>query len=285
MILDTVGREEWLEARRAYVTATDVARLAHGGPAMWSAIRAEKVDGPAARFSTPYTEWGIEREPHIIGLLTFLHDIDPNDRVYVLDGTVWAATPDGISPTMTAEVKTSVRGLGDDAESLRATPTGRKYFDQVQWAMLAADRPECAFAWELNDQFTPGPITDFIIPRDEDRIAELVEVAERFLAYCDEGEEATTGYDDLIAEYLAAKAIEDEAKARTAAVLDQIRERAGDQDVKVANAHASISYVLPKPRATFDAAAFKTAHPDLHKQFVKTTPAASRTLRITPKKD
>ena len=284
MILEEVGREEWLEQRRGYVTATDIARLAHGGPATWEAVRREKIVGPGPRFTTPHIEWGVEREPHIVALLTFQFDMQPNARVHVLDGTRWAATPDAISETRTGEVKTSVSDLGADVAGLCASAKGRGYYDQVQWAMLAADRRECAFAWELNDQFTPAPGASFLIPRDEARIAELVEVAVRFLEYLGEDAGTPGEYDDLLAEYIAAKAAEDEAKARTAAVLDRIRERAGDSDLSVSSPFGSISLAYPKPRQTFDAAAFKQEHSGLYERFMKTTPPAQRTLRVTPKK-
>lgn len=281
MILESVNREEWLEQRRGYVTATDIARLSRGGPATWAAIRAEKVTGLRTFHGNWYTEWGNEREPYIVDLLGFAYDVTPNDQVHVLDGTLWAATPDAISDTRTGEVKTSVKPLGQAPDELRKIKPD--YSDQVQWAMLAADRGECAFGWELNDGFTPAPGATFLIPRDDDHIERLVETAEEFLAYLTEGE--TPGaYDDLIAEYAEVTAEKAEVVAREKDVLDRIRERAGDDDLAVKSPLGSISLAFPKARATFDSTAFKAADPDTYAQYVKATPPAQRTLRVTPKK-
>ena len=281
MIFDDKSREEWLQRRRQFVSATDVARLARGGQATWATIRNEKLTGESSFRGNRYTEWGNEREPHIVSLLTFLHGLEPNRKFMVLDGTVWGATPDAISETMTGEVKTSVKPLGETAEELRKINPG--YYDQVQWAMLAADRAVCAFAWELNDNFAPAPGASFLVERDEERIAALITVAEEFLEYLENGDEPGE-YDDLLAAYVDAKAAEDEAKARVSEVLERIRERAGDADLAVKSPFGSISLTFPKPRETFDSAAFKKAHPDTYAEYVKTATPSQRTLRVTPKK-
>ena len=285
MILEETDRAGWLEQRRGYVTATDIAKLAHGGPARWAEVRAEKMGQGRPHFTTDYTEWGQEREPHIMAVLGFQYDVQPNARVHVLDGTRWAATPDGISAERTAEVKTSVTSLGATPDELRAdVKKGRAYYDQVQWAMLAADRGECAFGWELNDNFMPAPGATFLIPRDEKRIAELIDVGERFLEFLTEEPAEPGEWDDLLAAYAAAKADEDEAKVRTAAIQDAIRERAGDADLSVWSPLGSISLAYPKARETFDSTAFKRANPDTYAEYVKTTPPSARTLRVTIKK-
>lgn len=280
MILETNSRAEWLELRRAYCTATDIARLANGGPSTWAQVRAEKLTGAQSFHGNRYTDYGQSREPFIVDLLTFLYDVTPNDQVHVLDGTKWAATPDAISPTRTGEVKTSVKPLGIDTAALRAIkPT---YYDQVQWAMLAADRGECAFAWELNDGFQPGPGAQFLIPRDEERIGRLIETAEEFLAYLDASE--TPGeWDDLLTE--AAQVAREKAEIidREADVQTRIRERAGDDDLSVKSPLGSISLAYPKPRKTFDQKRFTVEHPDLAAEYMTETAPSKRTLRITPK--
>ncbi|GGD33322.1 hypothetical protein GCM10010915_12130 [Microbacterium faecale] len=280
MILETQTREEWLTARRGYVTATDIARLANGGPVTWAQVRAEKGAGLQSFPGNRYTEYGREREPFIVDLLTFLYDVAPNDQVHVLDGTQWAATPDAISPTRTGEVKTSVRPLGTDAGELRGLKTA--YYDQVQWAMLAADRGECAFAWELNDNFTPGPGAQFLIPRDEDRIGELIPIADEFLTYLADGD-APGEWDDLLAEAAQVAAEKAEVAAREADVQARIRERAGDEDLAVKSPLGSISLAYPRPRRTFDQKRFQADHPDLAAEYMTETAPTKRTLRITPK--
>src|SRR5690625_426529 len=53
--------DEWLRTRSSSVTATDIARLAAGGPAVWATIRAEK-QGHRSFHGNKYTEWGKARE-------------------------------------------------------------------------------------------------------------------------------------------------------------------------------------------------------------------------------
>lgn len=280
MIIETSTREEWLAKRRGYVTATDVARLANGGPATWAQVRVEKVTGERSFHGNRYTEYGQARETFIVDLLTFLYDVDPNDQVHVLDGTKWAATPDAISDIRTGEVKTSVKSLGTTPHELRAINPG--YYDQVQWAMLATDREECAFAWELNDGFQPGPGAQFLIPRDEERIEELQTLALEFLDYLD-GDETPGEYDDLLAEAVAIAAEKAEVLEREKDVQDRIRERAGDDDLAVKSPFGSISLAYPKPRKSFDQKQFQADHPEIAAEYMTETAPSKRTLRVTAK--
>ena len=50
-------------------------------------------------------------------------------------------------------------------------------------------------------------------------------------------------------------------------------------------ATASVSYYTPKPTQRFDSKKFKTEHPDIYEQYVKTGAPGARRLRITYAKE
>lgn len=271
-ILPRESEEQWLEERRTRVTATDIARLASGGPATWATVKAEKRGG-SSFVSNRYTEWGHEREPFIASHVEFSHGITANDALYVNGNR--AATPDGVSADRNGEYKTTVR---DWEPIIEAIP--RNYLDQVYWAQDVRGVGETVFAWEPHERFIPGPIRTLVIPRDDERLKVLAEVEARFLEFMSEDD--TVGeWDDLIALAASLKPAVDEAQAAYDAVLDQIRERAGDREVAAKTAFGSVSLAYPEPRATFDSTAFKTVHPDLYAEFTKTTPPTKPTLRVT----
>ncbi len=270
------SEEQWLEARRSRVTATDIGRLANGGPSVFAAVKAEK-NGYRGFRGNRYTDWGHEREPVILGHLGFLHGIEPNDALYVNGAR--GATPDGISDGATAEVKTTVKPWAG-LDALRSDKP--QYYDQSQWAQLVCERTRTWFGYEPHENFIPGNVECFEIPRDDERIAELVEVEARFLEYL-HSEEQTGEWDEFMARYYEADAILKEAQAAVDALKDEFREAAGERELSAKTPFGSISYSTPKPRASFDQTAFKKAHADLAEQFTKLVPAKAPTLRITPK--
>jgi hypothetical protein len=272
------SEEEWLEERRIRVTATDVARLAHGGPATWAAVKAEK-HGARGFGGNRYTEWGHEREPIILDHLRFLFDVEPNKALFV-NGR-WAATPDATSEQRNGEIKTTVKPW-DDLQDLRASNPG--YYDQSQWAMLVRDVGECAFGFEPHENFQPQPVRAFLIPRDDTRIAELMEIAERFALFVEDEDPEPGEFDDLIALYAEREHALKEAQAAVDEVKRLVRERAGDRrELSAKSPFGSVSLFTPKPSARFDTASFKKEHPDLAAEYTKPgTAQAEPTLRITP---
>lgn len=277
MNVQIIAREseaQWLDARRKFVTATDIGRLANGGPSAFAAVKAEKLGASGFR-DNRYTEWGHEREPVILGHLEFLYGIIPNDALYVREGR--AATPDGIGPEHLGEAKTTVRPWADLA-ALRADKP--QYYDQTQWALDVVGLEKTGFGFEPHENFIPGEVQCFEIPRDDARLAELYEVEQRFLEYWD-ADQDTGEWDEFMARYAVAEAAQKEAQAVVDALKMEFRERAGDQEIAADTPFGKISYSLPKPRATFDTTAFKKAHADLAEQFTKLVPAKAPTLRIT----
>lgn len=275
-IIERTSEEQWLEARRSRVTATDIGRLANGGPAAWAAVKAEK-NGVRTFFGNRYTEWGLEREPVIVSHLTFLYDVKPNDDLYVNGDR--AATPDGVSKDVLAEVKTTVRAWADLDDVRRVKP---EYYDQVQWAQLVCERDETVFAWEPHENFIPQPVEYGSWFRDDARIAELVEVEQEFREYL-EADDSDGEWDAFLARYAEVEARVREAQAELDAMKQELRDRQGDEPLAVKSPFGSISYALPKPRSTFDTTAFKKEHAELAKQFTKLVPAKAPTLRITAK--
>lgn len=284
-MIEIIPREseaQWLAARRLRVTATDIGRLANGGPSAFRAVRAEK-HGEATFHGNIYTRWGHEREPVIMEHLAFLYDLEPNDSLYVNGDR--AATPDGVNASMLAEAKTTVNDWwrGDQPSSLAVIRHEKpEYYDQVQWAQLVCERDLTVFAWEPHERFIPGTVQHVEIPRDEKRIAELIEVEAAFREYL------TTEQDDdewiaFLAAYAEAEAAVREATAVLESLKDDLREKQGDTELAVKTPFGSISYAWPKPRETFDATAFKKAHPEMVGEFMRLTPPKAPTLRITTK--
>lgn len=276
-LLDRPDEATWLTQRREYITATDIARLANGGPAQWAVVKAEK-QGTAPNFTgNRYTEWGKERERFIVANLEFLYGVQPNEQLAVLDGTQWAGTPDAIGDGLLGEVKTTVR---DWEVNPKALP--QNYQDQMLWCQHIFDVDRTAFGWEVNENFTPGPQRHLLYPRDDERISYLVETAEQFLNYL-ENDKSVGEWEDVTAQASVIKRRLDAAQAEWDALMDTIRERAGDSDVAVKNAFGSISLAYPKATTRFDVTAFRAAHEALYNQFLTATPPAKRTLRVTPR--
>lgn len=275
-IIERTSEEQWLEARRDFVTATDIGRLANGGRAAWAAVKAEKLGASGFR-GNRYTEWGHEREPVILGHLGFLHGIEPNTALYVNGGR--AATPDGISAGATAEAKTTVKHWGDLDALRRDKPM---YVDQTQWAQLVCEKTRTWFGFEPHENFVPGAVEELEILRDDERIAELIEVEARFLEYL-HTEEKAGEWDAFMARYAEAEALAKEAQAAVEAMKAEFREKQGSDELAAKTPFGSISYSTPKPRETFDTTAFRKAHAALAAEFTKLVPAKAPTLRITTK--
>lgn len=273
-----VESPEWFAMRAEGVTATDIAKLANGGPAAWAEVKARKQGAPSTFHGNAYTRWGNEREPFIGSVMQFKHGITPTNAIIrSLADPRKLASPDAIGDDRLGEFKTSINEWEPRPECIP-----QNYYDQVQWALDVAGFDESVFAWEMNENFTPGALHDIIIPRDEARLIVLRSTFDQFQDYLTE-DDVPGEWDATIAEAYQARQRLNEAQAGFDAVMDQIRERAGDREFAAKSPFGSLSYATPKPRASFDSTAFKNAHPDLATEFTKTTPASKPTLRFTPK--
>ena len=155
-IIPRESEEQWLAERMTRITATDIGRLANGGPSVFAAVKAEK-HGVRSFFGNRYTEWGHEREPLIVSHLEFEYDLVANDALYVNGGR--AATPDAVANGLLGEVKTTVTDWwqGDDASTIlelrRVKP---QYLDQSLWAQDVAEVDRTVFGRQLRHHGEDG---------------------------------------------------------------------------------------------------------------------------------
>lgn len=271
-LLESTSRDDWLAQRREYVTATDVARL-YTSAAEWAKVRAEKNGTADERRTSPEMQWGIDREAKLIEYAqTIEPSIRPNDQVCVHPDGPWAATPDGIGDDVVCEVKTgSVSGLAS---------ARRRHEAQMQWQMWVTGTAGCLYVTEVREWddmgFTPGERTHAWVDRDEDQIAELLDVAERFLSG-----DGVTELDVLIASVVDIKAERDKVQDRLAEAEDALRDHIGDRDFTHDGPFGRVSLTLPKSRVTFDQKRFQAENPTVYSEFTRTSEPAKRTLRVT----
>lgn len=194
-----VNEELWLAERRKGVTATEIAKLAKGQKAARRDILAEKVSGDRSFFGNKYTDWGLEREIALATILETEHGFEASDVLFhAEENSRHLATPDAIlldvEGLAVGEIKTSKYDL-DPEKSHFAKST---YMDQMQWQIYVAgaDCAECLFIWEQHDDVwllddfgveRPTPLNhDWVwIPRNDERIAELISIADEFLTDLD----------------------------------------------------------------------------------------------------
>lgn len=271
-ILDQSSRAEWLQQRREYVTATDIARLSTSA-AEWQRVRDEKAgNAPELRMSAEM-QWGVDREAALVRYAqTIDPSIEPNSLVCVHDDGPWAATPDGIGADVVAEVKTgSVSGL---------TAARKRHQAQMQWQLWVTGASGCLYVTEVRDQdemgFSPGERTYEWVDRDENHIQALLDVAERFLNGDD-----TPALDVLIASVVDVQSELDKVTARLDEAKAALREHIGDRDFTHAGPFGRVSMTLPKPRIALDQKRLQAEKPDLYSEFTRESTPAKRTLRVS----
>jgi putative phage-type endonuclease len=177
--------DEWYKARQYGVSATTVAKAA-SGPAGYNAELNnalfpednEVVDNEYMRFGRDHEEWIVDNLPQEYG-------IKHNDWLIRGDDDYrWhLATPDGLNDdwTIIAEVKTTGKDWDGSAIPIQ-------YRRQVQWQLHVTGAQRCVFAWLLRTTSEFGDLTaawlepkHIIMERDEAMIADLIEVAQRFI--------------------------------------------------------------------------------------------------------
>ena len=177
--------DEWYKARQYGVSATTVAKAA-SGPAGFDAelnraLNPEEhvvEDNAYMKFGRDWENWIVEQLPPEYG-------IEANDWLICgIGADRWhLATPDGLNSDWStiAEVKTT----GKDWEG---TTIPIQYRRQVQWQLHVTGATRCVFAWLLraeadNGEFVPAWLEPkhVVMERDEAMIADLKEVANRFI--------------------------------------------------------------------------------------------------------
>lgn len=280
---------QWLAQRREYVTASEIHTIATS-PASWSRIRAEKETGERTFHGNAVTRWGHEREPEIARFVRVFVDssIVPNDDLFVLDGTNLAATPDMVSDNLTdgcetiGELKTAGRQIirpewETDKHGQRIIHTMMPdgfpkpgYWSQVQYQLFVMGAEVCVFACEVREEtedgFAPGETRVMLIGPDKARQAELVDIAERFLAGCDPTDGVVTpdGLQNLVWDYLDAKERMEDAKGA-------IEEIVGTDPETYVLDGAKVIVTADGKSTRLDAKAMEKDHPDIAAHYMTTS--------------
>lgn len=242
--VDSTNEEAWHAARsrtddgQIVVTASEVAALASGGTSTWANLRAEKSGGKRRWGGNEYTEWGHEREEVVAEAVRAIYPLlQANTRLVISDDDPrWRATPDmiGDGVAMLCQIKTAHHKGAKWAEG----DVPKRYVDQMQWEMFVTGAHINLLAVEYYDDMDGVFVPTFLfedphiipIDRDDDRIAELVAIAEQFVAM---GEPDTL--DLYLADYARADAREKAAKAEKEAtrklIAKEIAERPGGKYV------------------------------------------------------
>lgn len=176
-IIQSRWEQEWLEARKLGVTATAVAEAAT--PSGFEAHVRSWSEPPFT--GNEFTAFGNWAERYLLEHAHQQHGILPSD--WLIAGEVpWRlGTPDGLSPdhTLIAEAKTG-------GKVPLSVP--RQHRDQCLWNMHVTGATRCLYLFQPRAVADDGsfylaliePLT-FWVERDDDRIAELVTVAERLM--------------------------------------------------------------------------------------------------------
>jgi hypothetical protein len=167
------------------VSATTVAKAA-SGPAGYNA-ELQNALFPEDNIveDNAYMKFGRDYEKWIVNGLPREYRIKPNDWLIRGDGDYrWhLATPDGLNDdwSIIAEVKTT--GKDWDGSTIPI-----QYRRQVQWQLHVTGAQKCVFGWLLratseSGEFVPAWMEPkhIIMERDEAMIADLIEVAQRFI--------------------------------------------------------------------------------------------------------
>ena len=290
VVKNTDNRDDWLKSREGILTATQIARLMVGGPAEWKSVR-DEFSGERRDFDTKYMQWGREREQFIADYAATFVDstLEPNSNFLVStrDPRI-GATPDAIGDGVVGEFKTSKYPMPPSLKDAKSGMNAR-YYIQTQVQMFVAGVDACAFVWEQHDDDWPEP-TPYqpehqIIEYDPETQRRIIETVDRFF-----NDDATDDVSEaIVVEALnQLRELEDQKQGIEQSqekLREQIREQLGEEDVSMKFANASVSYYTPKPTSRFDSKKFKSEHPDIYEQYVKTGAPGARRLRITYAKE
>lgn len=273
-------RADWLRVRRESVTATDVAKLAGGGPAVWAGLKAEKRGHAGHGFMTQAMQHGVDREPVIADMLS--EEWEHNRfLLHHEERPEFTATPDLLHRwhEWVADIKT--------AKHVDGWEPPQNHVDQVLWQMFVTDAEDgflfVEFYEESGGQLWPHTqLKKFHVPRDDERIEYLKGLAEQFLTESDE----VSALDVLLAEY--ARAEKSMRKAKQA--LDDVRDRIADHTAneippfKHVSSFGSITKTADYKKTTVDTKALQKERPDVAALFERTT-VTKGSLKITTPKE
>ena len=288
--IKTESREQWLEARRKYVTATEVAQLARRGQDYWDELREIKAGQRTAPdiSGLPAVRHGREREAAIAPYVQSLEQgMVPNDDLYVRNQR-YAATPDLVGDGIVGEIKTIKDKRLAKLQAAKGWPTGQ-YYDQVQWQLFVTGAIACVFAWEPYEDWDGELVPredmrdNITIHRDDARINQLREVADAFLD--GRGVDIPTEVQVLLSqlrdvrkekEHIAQPIIDREKE-----LLDEIKQLAGGKAATWDSGDIRVSVSAPGESQRFDKKKLFADNPSLVEADYVTVARTAPRVRVT----
>lgn len=278
-------RPAWLAERRGGITATEVRDLyiRARSTAKLIALKLQQETERDLGAFIPRVRYGKVREVVIADVLRG-EGFEPESRVFHHpENSRHLFSPDGVRVNFDgeleiSEIKTDEHGLEPGTDAWDATG----YEIQAQWGLYVGGARRCRFAIEecirTADGFEPGEVRRFWIERDDVLIAELVEIADAFLAAMDDMRE--NGIDPVAVALLEDALAANEAQKAARDALERYCATTGLSSLRIPE--GSLSYSTPAPRKTFQQSAFREAHPAMYAEFTEATSATKPTLRVTP---
>ncbi len=189
------GTDAWRQARCGKLTASRMsdacARTAKG----WGASRAnlmgeliaERFTGvPAQGFTNAAMQWGTDTEPMARANYEFMKSYDVVEVGFVTHPLIpmSGASPDGLVGDI-GLVEIKCPNTSTHIDTLLGGSVPAKYITQIQWQLACTGRAWCDFV--SFDPRMPENMQLFVkrVTRDGDRIAELTDMAQEFLAELD----------------------------------------------------------------------------------------------------
>ena len=292
------NEEAWFEFRRQHLTSTELAGLHLSKTARaWQELREQKETGKRWG-GNQYTEWGTAREPVLAPLVVevdsrLVYNAEPQTIIVNRNNDMVCGTPDLFSEDgeVIGEIKTAKHQFAG----------GRfhdwcpdRYYLQVQANMWHTGAEACVllveYYQEQDGEFSPVEYEYQVIHYDPKVVEDMQATAAQWFAWLEGitpdwmGEvtslEDADEVEDLVASIGAGEDEMRELKDRIDQQRKQLLEKLGDS---YAGTHAGykVSVSTTKDTKAFDSKAFKTAHPDLYREFNTKTRRGSTRLRLT----
>jgi hypothetical protein len=270
--------EQWHEGRDEGVTATDVAKLAGArSTKVRERLLDDKLNGSSFK-GNKHTRRGRENEPLLIAAaarLDGVNTLDPSHALFGFAGNqLHRATPDGVGTHAEYGI------FGAEVKHRARPPRGgipRLHRDQILWGMHVLDVDAWLYAWGVEG--AEGIAGHEWVERDDDRIAQLTDIADEFIAWRAAGAPAPEGLPSDIDDLVARRARLQQKAARLTREFKEIdipiqawaRERGAKPGapVKVPGTTAGI-FFEPKPDAiVLDETKWAAAEPDTYAEYLE----------------
>lgn len=189
------GSDEWRAIRCGKLTASRMADACARTKTGWGASRvnlmakliAERLTGtPCADFVSSEMQWGTATEPQARANYEFMKNYDVVEVGFVTHPLIpmSGASPDGLVGDL-GLIEIKCPNTSTHIDTLLGGAVPGKYVTQIQWQLACTGRAWCDFV--SFDPRMPENMQLFVkrVTRDGDRIAELTEMAQEFLAELD----------------------------------------------------------------------------------------------------